>query len=245
MFNRISFLTLCMMIASVTYSIAQHHGNVINRNLSKVNQEMMIVASGNSTFTLDEIEGSPYLTEDCTKSKMVMENDEILQGALLRYNIYNDKFEFKKGNQHYELVNVEDIRHILHLNKDFIHRTYRNGSGKLKKGYMVRLIKGPCAIYKRYKTVFHEPEPARSSFHDPKPPRFDQEDPLYFIQLQDQEVPEEITSFRRGKFLNRFGSQEGELKEYIRDQDIDLDEEEELIGFARYYNNKFGKEGDQ
>ena len=45
---------------------------------------------------------------------------------------------------------------------------------------------------------------------------------------------------RRRRFLDHFGERADKLKEYIKEQDIDLKEEEGLIHFIRYYNEHYG-----
>jgi hypothetical protein len=201
---------------------------------------MNIVRTGGEAYALEDIEGSPYLTKEFESSQVLMKNGDTLSNARMRFNIFMGNFEFKKQGTVYQLVNGTDIRKIKHHDRDFVYTAYKAASGKRYESFLVRLVKGPCNIYKRPRIQFKGPQPAQTSFHNPKPPRFEERDPLYFIRFSDQDTPKEIESLRRGRFLDHFGSLEGKLKDFIKDQDIDLKEEQGLVRFIRHYNEHYG-----
>lgn len=232
-------LLVALILVSFTSLKGQTHSSLINRNLTQVNQQMNIVRTGGEAYALEDIEGSPYLTKAFERSQVLMKNGDTLSNARMRFNIFMGNFEFKKQGTVYQLVNGTDIRQVEHQGRDFVYTPYHAASGKRYESFLVRLVEGPCSIYKRPRVKFKGPQPAQTSFHNPKPPRFEEEDPFYFIQFKDQEAPRQIESLRRGRFLDHFGPLENELKDYIKDQDIDLKEEEGLVRFIRYYNENY------
>jgi hypothetical protein len=234
-------LLVALLLVSLTSLKGQTHSSLINRNLTQVNQQMNIVRTGGENYALEDIEGSPYLTKEFENSQVLMKNGDTLNNARMRFNLFMGNFEFKKQGTVYQLVNGTDIRQIEHQGLDFVYTPYHAASGKRYESFLVRLVEGTCSIYKRPRVKFKGPEPAQTSFHNPKPPRFEEEDPSYFILFKDQEeMPRQIESLRRGRFLDHFGSLENELKNYIKDQDIDLKEEAGLVRFIRYYNEHYG-----
>jgi len=193
----------------------------------------------NDEMVLDEVEGTPYLTESYQNSKIYFQSIEKTLVSELRYNAYSGEFEFLQGGQKYEITNKEEIDSILYDGHSFVYTTYRGPSDRLKKGYLIQLVEGTCPLYKRYMAEFHQAEPPATGYHDAKPARFEMEDPDYYLQCGEASEPEQVTTFRKGKFLERFGSQEKELRRYIRSHNIRLRKEEDLVKFLRYYNNNY------
>ena len=230
-----AFMLMCLAVLQ-----GQTHSSMINRNLKQVNQQMNIVRTGGEAYALEDVEGSPYLNNEFKNSLVSMKNGDTLSDAQLRFNIFMGNFEFRKQGTIYQLINGTDIREIEHQGRSFVYTPYHAASGKRYESFLIRLVEGPCNIYKRPRVQFKGPQPAQTSFHNPKPPRFEKEDPLYFIRFSDQETPREIESLRRRRFLDHFGERADKLKEYIKEQDIDLKEEEGLIRFIRYYNEHYG-----
>lgn len=210
------------------------------REMSQLFDERKVVTSS-KTYSFDEIEGSPYLTSDYHKSRIIMQGGDTIRNIRLRYNMYHNNFEFIHDQSLYQIKEPHRVRRIEHLGKLFVFHTLREATGKRKKGFLVKLAEGPCSLYKHYRVEFEKPEEAQTPFHQDKPPRFDEEDPDYYLKPEDQQYPEKVVSLRKGKFLNFFGPLEKELKDYINEQDIDLKEEKDLIRFVEYYNSKYAK----
>jgi len=235
-----AFILMCL-----TSLQGQTHSSLINRNLKQMNQQMNIVRAGGEAYALEDIEGSPFLTDEFKKSRVLMKNGDTLTEAQMRFNIFLGNFEFSQQGTIYQLVNGTDIRQVKHQGHDFVYTPYHAASGKRYESFLIRLVEGPCSIYKRPRVQFKGPQPAKTSFHDPRPPRFEENDPLYFIRFKGQELPREIESLRRGRFLDHFGSLQDKLKDDIKEQDIDLKEEEGLVRFIRYYNKHYGNSPDR
>ncbi|MBS3807998.1 MAG: hypothetical protein KGY60_10880 [Bacteroidales bacterium] len=225
---------LLMLLISVSGLLAQDidQMNELLRNYQvEINQ--------NRSFLEERVDGTPYLTEDYVTSQIYFKEKKKPLHTELRYNVYSDEFEFVRSGRLFAISNKEQIDSIEYQGKEFVYGEYTDGSGSIYEAFMHRMVKGDCALYKIYRVEFYEAEPPRTGYDEYKPPRFEEEDPLYCLKMEDDARPREIESFRRGKFLNRFGSLEPELKRYIKDQNIRLRKEEDLIRFLRYYNANY------
>jgi len=211
-------------------------------SVSEVNRlirEYRSIKSIDNAGLAPDIQGSPYLTDQYLPSKVYFKDREKELSTKLRYNAYSNEFEFTLDNQRYVITNKTEIDSIEHLGHKFVYRTYVDQHGNDQEGFMARLVDGSCTLYKIYSIEFFEAEPPQSGYDEAKPARFEEENPVYSLQCKDDSHPKAIESFRRGKFLNRYGSLEKELKRYMRDQNIRLYREDDLVQFIRYYNRNY------
>jgi len=187
----------------------------------------------------EQVDGTPYFSEDYVTSRIFFKDQKQPVQAELRYNVYSDEFEFLQAGSLFAISNKEQIDSLQYMGRKFVYGKYRDESGDIRKGYMHQMVKGDCALYKIYNIQFYEAEPPSTGYDDYKPARFEEENPVYCLQMKEDDQPSEIESFRRGKFLDRFGKLEPELKRTIRDQNIRLRREDNLVRFIRYYNANY------
>jgi len=195
----------------------------------------------------EKIEGSPYLTEEYVPSKVFLKNNKKPAKVKLKYNAYADQFQYVQSDREF-IVKEEEIDSIEYMNNDFLYTTYINkesglfsSSEEKKEGYLARLVKGPCSLFKGFFIEFYKASEAKG-YESSQPPRFENEEPTYYIQFKEDTYPREIETFRRNKFLEHFDSSlESKLKNYIKDNNIRLRKEEDLVQFIRYYNKHFAK----
>jgi len=215
---------------------------LLAQDLNQMNEllrEYQTEISHDRRFLEERVEGTPYFTEDYVVSKIYFKNRKKPLQTELRYNVYSDEFEFVQSGRLFAISNKDQIDSIEYRGKEFVYGEYRDESGSNHEGYMHRMVKGDCALYKIYQVSFHEAEPPSTGYDEYEPPRFEEGSPIYCLKMKQDAKPNEIESFRRGKFLNRFGSLESELKRYIKDQNIRLRKEEDLVRFIRYYNANY------
>jgi len=228
-------IILCAMVFLFSEAIAQV-GEIEFREFVK---DYHFAKSVNDEMIVKDVEGSPYLTRAYKHSRVYFKSIDKTLKSELRYNAYSGEFEFSQGEYRFEITNKEEIGSIVYDGNSFIYNLYRDNGGRLEQGFLVRMVHGSCSLYKRYRAEFHQAEPPATGYHDAKPARFEMEDPDYFLQCGESSVPEQVTTFRRGRFLERFGSLEKKLKGYIRSQKIRLNKEEDLVDFLRYYNENY------
>lgn len=207
--------------------------------MNQVLRDYQVEINQNRSFLEERVDGTPYLTEDYVASQIYFKERKKPLKTELRYNAYSDEFEFVQSGSLFAISNKDQIDSIEYQGKEFVYGKYTDGSGSTHEGFMHRMVKGDCALYKIYKVEFYEAEPPSTGYDEYEPPRFEEEDPLFCLKMGDDARPKEIESFRRNKFLNRFGSLEPELKRFIKDQNIRLRREEDLIRFIRYYNANY------
>ncbi len=233
---KISFIIILLVIVTGAYG---QGGESSSSNVqSQLRNKVLEMQAENYTMNKN-VEGSPYLTDDFMPSKVYLKDNEKPVKADLRYNAYSGEFEFSQGERVFVLANKKEIDSIQYKGQNFIYGSFKNEAGIVQENFLARLVHGECSIYKIYSREFHQAEPPKTGYDESEPARFEEENPEYCIQFEGDNMPVVIESFRRGKFLNYFGSLEPELKGYIKDQNLRLRREDDLVTFIRYYNRNY------
>jgi hypothetical protein len=111
--------------------------------------------------------------------------------------------------------------------KDF----YENGA--LKQAYFNPLNEGKVVLLFRPKKVFIQAERPENGYDTYDPPRY-KDDSRYYLQ-RGVEPAEEI-SLSKGQVLRFLRDQSSEVKAYIRQHDLKLRDEAEIIQVLEFYN---------
>ncbi|MFP3861060.1 MAG: hypothetical protein ACLFUW_09575, partial [Bacteroidales bacterium] len=148
-----------------------------------------------------------------------------------------------RNGRSYIFSSISQIDSIRYNGYLFLHSSYLQmnkglfrSSAEKNEGFMARLVKGPCSLYKIFSIEFHEAKEAKSGYDQSKPARFEIKSPTYYIKFQGDDYPREIESLRKNKFLGNFESMKEELNEFIKEENIRLKDERDLVKLVRYYN---------
>lgn len=180
-----------------------------------------------------EYEGSPYFAEDFIKSFIFMDNGTTYHDIPLRYNIYNDVFEFGKEEEAYTLDINFGYSKIVMGDRTFLRSAYEYSLGS-KIGHMELLSEGKYNLLKKYRLDFSPPEPA-GPYNGKKPASFNEMKPDYFIKTGDGDA----VNFNNEKsFLKECSCEDDDLKSYIKKNKINFRKEESLISLFEYLNKR-------
>src|SRR5699024_5861470 len=87
----------------------------------QVNRNNNIINSDGEVLSLDEIKGSPYLNKNFAKGRIISDEGKSLS-VYLRYRIFDDVFEMKKGEGDTKTLNLQrsEKYKILVNNKEYV-----------------------------------------------------------------------------------------------------------------------------
>lgn len=235
MIQKLKYILILLLFWS-TGTFAQK----IDRELIKIRQS---IREDELFEKNNRVIGSPYTTDVALESEVYLKNKTIPKKANLKYNAYTDNFEIIRNGMNYVFISISQVDSIKYNGYIFIHSPYRDikrglfkRSVEKKEGFMARLVKGPCSIYKVFSIEFKEAQKAKTGYDQSKPARFERKSPTYYIKFQDDVYPREIESIRKNKFLDNFESMEEELRAYLKEKDLNLKNEGDLVKLVRYYN---------
>ena len=152
----------------------------------------------------------------------------------MRYNAYADEIEIKKNptDEAYSAL-IKDPNIFVKIGTDIYLFVPFEGSNE-KGGYFNVLSDGKMYdLYKKTKSIYREPRKARTSYERDVPPSFSKTTTYYLVKDGTfLEMPN--TSSRILKMMNK---KEKEMKKYIKENDLDLDKEADLIKAVTYFDS--------
>lgn len=186
---------------------------------------------GSKNLTLDQIQGSPYLSKDFTEGMVTTSKGTSYNGVPLRYNCYNDLLEYSKDGKAFEIVPKEQVRRAEFGGKVFCYLEYENGK-LLDKSYFHVLTEGKAILCVKYSISFFEKEEVRA-FSESKPARFDDFKETYWISVD--KAPAQAV-LNKSKLLEMFPGKKKEVDSYISSQKLSIKNVADLKKIAIYYN---------
>ncbi len=184
-----------------------------------------------NTIPLSDIQGSPYLQQDFVPGEVLNTSNTQYAGVPLRYNIYNDEIEFQTKEKGVFCLEKSTIKSVSINNSTFIYRAYAS-SGKLGRAYFELLHDGTVQLLKRHQIRFEKAQPAKP-YVDPVPAKFSQKNPIYYIAIEEQEA-HKITNAK--DLINLFPDKEKDLTNFIKNEKLKINKEEDLLKIIAHIN---------
>ncbi len=184
-------------------------------------------------LTEDDIEGSPYLNDQFIEGSVFTTAKARFIGIPLRYNIYNDQVEFRKGDGIVQVLAAPAIIEKIEMGDISLEYSPYSIQKKIKHGFFVVLEKGNASLYSRPGIIFKEAEKAEA-YKEPQPPRFIRKADEYFIRIgEDPALP--VT--KRKDLVEILNDHEKDVSKFINDNQINTNKPETLIKLVQYYNS--------
>ncbi len=237
-----------IVLFSLTFSLnAQQTGQLVSYNNAAdngVTDALYLYALGSiddakkkSTYSSENIEGSPYLSNDFAQAPIYYGSENA--GTLFyRYNAYNEEIEIKQQNLAEEAIKAlgrdKKIKIIVN-GKAMSFKTFIDKTGKTQNGYLTLLQDGDYKLYKRLNVTFKEGKKAENTFVKNTPARFSQFEE-YYLEAEGSNKIEEIELSNK-KLLNLIsGNQQSALKDFMKENKIKLKDENDLYTVFQFLN---------
>ncbi|MDC7999414.1 hypothetical protein POV26_00030 [Aequorivita todarodis] len=197
-----------------------------------INQNSL--AFGLTEAQFDAIKDEAYANPDFLPGKIFQEDQLIKDDVPMRYNAYADEIEIKKNSsdENYSAL-IKDPNIFVKISKDIYVFVPYEGSNE-KGGYFNVLSDGKIYdLYKKVNAVYREPQKARTSYERDTPPSFEKTTTYYLVKDGTfLEMPS-----GKSKILKMMNSKKDEIKSYIKQNNIDLDKEADLIKVVTYFDS--------
>ncbi len=204
-----------------------------------LNLVMMELRTNSNNRYVGETVGSPYSTENFIKTK-IFYGDEPQGDFYVRYNALNSTIEIKKSNlpdeESKSLYPDKKIK-IKYLNKELRFTTYINKKKETKNGYLSQIVDGPkYKLYHRLAVKYSEGKPAINSMVADIPSRFAHFEEYYYQKIGVDRI--DYLPQKKGGFIKQFDKELREsIKIYLKEENINLDNEEDLITAFNHINS--------
>ncbi len=212
------------------------------RNFNQdLNVQTLLMAPSSSIYTFDKknnsIEGTPYMNDGDFETARVHAADTIIYSA--RYNMLNDEIEIKTDNNEIQVLNkdVSDL-HITFVtnNKTLRPFKYVNDEGLIKTGYFSNLtiLNHEYVLLLKIGKEFVEGKESKNSYLPSKAPKFKLKKDEFLLLKNDQEA---ITiPSKRKRFLMLFPNNEKSISDFIRENNVKLNNQGDLTKLIVYIN---------
>jgi hypothetical protein len=177
--------------------------------------------------------GSPYLSNDFINSFVYLTNGTVFHDIPLRYNIYNDVFEFGKPEEAWSVDVDFGYFKIKMNNRTFILTPFEYNLG-VKKGHMELLADGRYQLLKKFRIDYSPPQPA-GAYSSKQPGSFNDQKPDYYLKIDNNTA----MPFNNEKsFMKACGCKSRELDSFIKENKINFKKEESLTRLFEFLNKQ-------
>jgi hypothetical protein len=185
----------------------------------------------------DTYTGTPYNHPSYLNGNVYQNNELLATNVALRYNAVADEMEIKESlttpNEEAKVLTKSPEIFVKIMNDIYIFAPYKGGVEG--GGYFQVLYEGNSVdLYKKLKKDFKPERKATSSITTDTPAKFT-DDIIYYLATKDGKFYEMPGS--RNKKLKVFGKKKSEMKDYVKENKIDLNDENGLLRAVRYYDS--------
>jgi|GEM_PF-2503145 len=225
------FSMLGQSIGSSTKGVAENNLRIASFFHQVSTKEQSLTTD--RTLQLADVEGSMYYLEAFIPGQ-IYHSEKPFKQIPMRYNAFTDEIEVKREGQSSPEALLKDAKISCLLNGErLIYVEHLNKKGDVQKGYLVQHVSGNTYhFYERKSKTFKEGQQPKTSLHIPTPDKF--VDKSEFYVAKNSETPKFLPTSQK-KLLSFLGDKDGKLKSFIKNNQIDLSEKNDvqrLILFA-------------
>ena len=216
-------------IAIAFIGLVQHASAQQGRNL---NDHVLIKMSQQSVYqpVSEEHEGSPYMHGEFVEGNVYI-NEGKSTGLPLRYNIYKDFVEFKKGTLTYVLDPNLTINKITIGSDTLIVAKYLAG-GKEKLGFFNLIASGKTSLLVKHVVKYREAQPPKALETEGKLAKYTEYPSEYYVKFANGEL---VEADNVKKLIPKFPGKQDELNAYVKENKIS--KKDDLKKLIDYYNS--------
>ncbi len=193
-------------------------------------------AQNKTNVDWEQFQGSPYTSNEFQAADLYYKNDKV--GPIFyRYNALNEEIEIKQSQAQQGIQGLNRDKNIVLKvdGKPMKFMTFIDKSGKTMNGYLTQLVDGDhYDLYRRVHVKFTEGSKAPNSFVKAVPSRFSQYTE-YYVQKQGVDRIDELQQ-KNSKLYDLAANSEQKqlLKGFLKDNGLDVDDEEDLVRLVMY-----------
>jgi len=170
--------------------------------------------------------GTPYITKAFQPALV----SGVSQNAMMRYDAYNDQFEFINSSRDTLVLNrLEQYNKVTFTISNTVYKLMDyTKKGEKVNGYLISLFeKNGYGLFKKQNVRFTKEREANNSYDKSLPARYDKQNDTYFFKNGDKGISE-MPDSKKG-FFKLFPEKKAELESFFKQNDIDLDKEADMI----------------
>ena len=195
--------------------------------------EQMTKEKLTKTLTEQDIEGSPYLSDEFSNGTVYTTEKYKVVDVPIRYNIYNDDLEFKTPEDKIMAVSKPETIELADFGTfKMSYRNYITGS-KERSGYFKIVEEGNATLLAKSEVFFQKAEPG-DGIKPGKPARFVSKPDMFYISVDKQPA---LRINKKNDVYEALKSHTKGLEAYVKQNKLKLTKEDDLQQLIKYYNS--------
>lgn len=180
-------------------------------------------------------EGSPYFNEEFKPGRVLVGGNVKTTGRL-RYNAYNSEIELEKNKYEFSAILKRNyISAIIGDKKYELFRYIDSSVGSVKTGYFNPLNHGEVQLLYKPEIKLRRGKTPTTSYDRKVAPRFIDVSAYY---LKKGDAPAEKIYLRK-KYLSKALDNSSDIKEYVKTNNLKLNQVEDILKVLAFYNKRF------
>jgi hypothetical protein len=171
-----------------------------------------------------------YLEPGWATGKVLLKDNSILENIMLRYDIYDQQFQFIRENDTLAFANPEEVKSFILDGRTFIYREYQF-EGVNGKCYFEVLSDGNCQLLVRRTVKYHVSPETKPNLKEDIYIR----ECTYYIS-KNGKTAKPIKACRKG-VLCAFSDKEDQVKQFMNDNNMKMTTCDQLKEVVEYYNS--------
>lgn len=235
---KIKFIFLISSISITFMGYSQVNESAYNKMVnSAIMSEQFLEQYGISEADIKNIEGSPYYRNNFQIGGIYNAEGVVASGIPMRYNIFADEIEMRPSSNPDDttiksLVKSVDI--FAKIGADNFIYILNTNSGE-KSGYFSVLLDDTYFdLYKKSTVNYIKKKFAETNYQKDQPAKFIKKEVFYLVD--NKGVFYELPS-KRKSFISIFKQKAKELESYIKDNNLNVSKETDMIKIIDYYNS--------
>ncbi len=226
-----------VLITLLSISIVQSNGQAkqVDNAINRANPNSVHSFTGYGTTMPSEreypIEGTPYANDEFVKGMIYHHHGS--QSAEMRYNIYDDRIEYKGKDTVLMMIGPDKLIQKIELGDQTLVVELYEEKGKKALTYFIRQDSGKMTMLTK-KAISLKPPQFGKPIEGDIPAKFTRMPDTHFYKL-DKGPLVKIVSIK--KLIEELPDHKAEMETFVKKEKISANKPKELALFSKYYNS--------
>lgn len=194
-----------------------------------------------SDYEIEEILGNAYYNKEFVLGKVYVNNQMISKNFAFRYNAFSDEIEVGRDEATEVMIKKPEISCLIGKELYIFHSYTKKENGDIYNGYLRTITKGKeFSFFIRETKIFKEAKEAKNTLTTSFPAKLVDVKEFYLLEKQNDNAI--LIKQKNKKVMELIDPPyKSEMSKYLKDNNLNVKENEDLILFFRYYSNLTNK----
>ena len=199
-----------------------------------------VTTSSSTEIKPEKTKGTPYLNEKFIHGEIIV-HDKVEEVGKMRYNAYRNEVEIldnQSKDSYYSLLKRAYIQ-VEIGGKIYSIYTYFDSGESIKTSYFTDLNEGNLKLLFKPEALLKQARSPSTSYEKYSPPTYVWNSSYYLIDESNKNAENHAVKVRltKNNILGFTGSRREEMRQYVKENKLNLRQEDDVVSFLNYYNS--------